>query len=229
VTIPNSVTSIGNVAFSTCSSLRSITIPNSVTNISIRLFEQCTSLTNVNIPNSIITIGEGAFDACTNLATLNIPESVTTIGNYAFRSCYSLTNLTFPGSLTTIGDTAFSSCIHLSAVYFQGNAPTDRPNIFDESPTTVYYLPGTTGWGSTFGGAPTVLWNPTAQSLAFSANSFNFEITGPTNTPIVVEATTDLSIPNWSPISTNLLNAAGTSSFSDRQPNSKRFYRFRSP
>ena len=63
------------------------TIPNSVTTIGEGAFSGCESLANINIPNSVITIGEGAFYCCESLVNINIPNSVTTIGKYAFYCC----------------------------------------------------------------------------------------------------------------------------------------------
>ncbi|MDD7180907.1 MAG: leucine-rich repeat domain-containing protein [Bacilli bacterium] len=65
--IPNRGTSIGNNAFSGCSSLTSINIPNSVTSIGVSAFKNCTSLTNIVIPNSVTSIGDNAFDGCSKL------------------------------------------------------------------------------------------------------------------------------------------------------------------
>ena len=70
VTIPDSVTSIGNYAFEDCTSLTSVTIPNSVTSIGSSAFDSCRSLRNVTIPNSVTSIGFGAFYDCTNLANV---------------------------------------------------------------------------------------------------------------------------------------------------------------
>ena len=89
-TIPNSVTTIGEHAFSGCDSLTSINIPNSVTTIGKFAFSDCASLVNINIPNSVTTIGKCAFDGCKSLTNINIPNSVTTIEDRAFRGCENL-------------------------------------------------------------------------------------------------------------------------------------------
>ena len=106
-TIPNSVTSVGDVAFAGCTSLTSVTIPNSVTSIGEWAFEECTSLTSVTIPNGVTSIGWGAFSGCTSLTSVTIPNSVTSIGVDAFGGCTSLTSVTIPNSVTSIGYKAF--------------------------------------------------------------------------------------------------------------------------
>ena len=88
--IPDSVTSIGNTAFSRCISLTSVTIPNSVISIGMGAFGICTSLTCVIIHNSVISIGVGAFGGCTSLISITIPNSVTSIGMGAFDGCTNL-------------------------------------------------------------------------------------------------------------------------------------------
>ncbi|WP_197018786.1 leucine-rich repeat protein, partial [Prevotella sp. P6B4] len=88
--IPNSVTSIGNMAFWGCSGLSSITIPNSVSSIGVSTFEYCSGLTSITIPNSVMSIGKSAFKGCSELTSITIPNSVTSIGEYAFRECYKL-------------------------------------------------------------------------------------------------------------------------------------------
>jgi energy-converting hydrogenase Eha subunit A len=116
ITIPNSVTSIGDVAFGGCINLTSVDIPNSVTSIGDVAFGGCINLTSINIPNSVTSIGDYAFGGCINLTSINIPNSVTSIGNNTFDSCSGLTSITIPNSVTSIGDSAFRDCIGLTSI-----------------------------------------------------------------------------------------------------------------
>ena len=116
LTIPDSVTSIGDYAFDNCKSLTSLTITDSVSSIGKWRFCGCESLTSLTIPNSVTAIGYSAFANCSSLISLTIPDSVTTIGDRAFASCSSLTTLTIPDSVTTIGDYAFNECHSLTSL-----------------------------------------------------------------------------------------------------------------
>lgn len=136
VTMPSSVTSIGNSAFYGCSSLTSITIPDSVESIGWSAFSGCTRITSVTIPNSVTSIGDSAFDGCASLISVTIGNGVTSIGNFAFEDCTSLTSVTIPDSVTSIGDSAFWGCTFLISVTI-GNGVTsigftpfyDCPNL----------------------------------------------------------------------------------------------------
>ena len=85
--IPNSVTSIGEFAFSRCESLTEIVLPDSVISIGDHAFSRCRSLTEVVIPDSVTSIGDGAFSSCESLHSVVIPDSVTSIGDWAFSYC----------------------------------------------------------------------------------------------------------------------------------------------
>ena len=94
--IPDSVTNIGDSAFSFCTSLQSIVIPKSVTSIGDSAFSFCTSLQSMVIPKSVTSIGDRAFSFCTSLQSIVIPESVTDIGESPFSFCESLKSIVIP-------------------------------------------------------------------------------------------------------------------------------------
>ncbi len=235
VTIPNSVTSIGSGAFGNCSGVTNVTIPGSVTSIENNTFNGCIGLTSVAISNGVTSIGEGAFEDCSSLRSVTIPSSVTSIGDDAFMDCSGLSNVTMGKSVTNIGGYAFGGCISLKSVYFQGNAPsasTDYLVFSGDNNITIYYLPGTEGWGSTLGGWPTVPWNARVQpsSLAVRNHQLGFNITGNSNLVVVIEATSSLSNPTWQPLQTNTLNG-NTLYFTDPYwtKYGSRFYRLAMP
>lgn len=121
VVIPEGIESIGNFAYSNCTSFSEITIPDSVTKIGNGAFYYCTALTDVTIPESVTSIGYEAFMECTALDTINIPESVTSIGRRAFYRCKALTELTIPDSVTKIDRDAFLACYALTLTVGEGS------------------------------------------------------------------------------------------------------------
>ena len=139
IAILDSITSIGNYAFSNCSGLTSITIPNSVTSIGEFAFYGCSGLTSVTIPNSVTSIRYEAFCNCDNLTTLNfnaincqdfgsyftfgrslttvnIGDSVERIPAYFVQDCSGLTSVSIPDRVVSIGEEAFRGCSGLTLI-----------------------------------------------------------------------------------------------------------------
>ena len=151
VIINNGVTSIGNFAFSDCTSLTNITIPNSVTSIGDYAFWYC-NLKNITIPNGVTSIGYSAFYRCTSLTNITIPNSVTSIGDFAFNECTSLTNIAIPDSVTSIGDHAFYKCDSLSVLcksnsYAEQYAKENNIKyVIDDSVPTIKNVTGNEKW-----------------------------------------------------------------------------------
>ena len=243
ITIDTNVTSIDGYTFWGCTGLTSFTIPDSILTIGDYAFFGCSGLTNVIFGTNVTSIANYAFFGCSGLTSITIPDSIVALQDWTFYGCTSLTRVTMSSHLATIFGMTFPSCPSLTGIYFQGDAPNIDPYAYSSyslapgSGATVYYLPWTTGWptpGTLFGGLPTALWLPQAQtsdaSFGVQTNQFGFNITWANDTVVVVEACTDLANPDWTPVGTNTLTG-GSSYFSDSQWTNypTRFYRLRSP
>jgi hypothetical protein len=196
-------------------------------------FVECGALTTITIPDGVTSISDAMLGGCYSLTSVNLSDSLKSIGSGAFSGCWELTSITIPDSVTSIDVSAFSNCINLQRIYFAGDGPIISNNIFSSTPSTLYYLPGSTGWTETFAGRPTVLWNPQILTgdgvLGVQDGKFGFTISGAADVPVVVEACSDLADPNWTTVAALTFNAEGTVVF--RDPNAAdqpgRYYRFR--
>ena len=217
-------------------SATSYAIPDSVTNIGAYAFMDSYYLTSITLDPNLQSIGDSAFSFCFSLTSITIPNSVTFIGYSVFYEDLSLTNAVIGSGLSgsglsTLGFQDFSYCTSLTGVYFTSNAPAMNSNVFGgDNAATAWYLPGTTGWSTTFDGLPTALWLPQIMDSAVRTNQFSFYVDWATGQSVVVQGCTNLSSPVWSPLQTNTLTSSSWY-FSDPQwtnyPN--RFYRAVSP
>lgn len=115
VTLPESLTNIGNCTFRYCSSLTAIEIPKDVTSVGASAFYNCTALGSVTFPNGLESIGNSAFYNCSSLSSIALPDSLTTLGEYAFVST-GIKDISLPDSLTDIGTRVFYDCSDLRSV-----------------------------------------------------------------------------------------------------------------
>ena len=118
VSIPETVTQIGERAFENASALPSITLPSGLTVLSTHTFNFCSSLKSVTLPPQLISIGEGAFMRCTVLDSITLPASLLNIGSWAFYLCDSLSYIVIPDKTLAIGEYAFYQCGNLKSVTF---------------------------------------------------------------------------------------------------------------
>jgi hypothetical protein len=124
ITIPSSVTSIGNNAFSGCAKLTAIDIPNTVKSVGVSCFDGCAELESVILGHdedefdhdALMEIGAYAFQNCSKIATLFISKCVGSIGNGDFKECKSITSLTISRNIRTIGESAFYNCTGIKNV-----------------------------------------------------------------------------------------------------------------
>jgi hypothetical protein len=247
VFIPEGVTTIADSAFELCAGLTNVSMPGSLTYIGPGSFNQCTALANVTIPMGVTNIGAQAFQGC-SLTRVTIPDSVVELQQGtlswggpqgAFYGCGALTNVIVGKGLVSLGAGTFGFCGNLTAIYFMGNAPF-AGDVWGAGPfywansAVVYYMPGSTGWGSTYAGRPALLWNPQpltgAGSFGVGQNGFGFNITGTADIPLMVEASEDPTAQAWVPLQSCTLTN-GSIYFSDPEWKNHpgRFYRIRSP
>jgi len=116
IIISNSVTSIGRWAFQYCANLTSITIPNSVTSIGNNAFGGCTRLTSITIPNSVTSLGTSVFYGCSSLTSITLPNGITSIYGSVFYGCTSLASIIIPNGVTSLGSMAFYGCTSLTSI-----------------------------------------------------------------------------------------------------------------
>ena len=110
ITMPNSVTYIGDHAFEECYELEQVVLSQGLTAIPTGAFKECYNLSSVNSPASCNAIGDSAFSYCGALTSIVIGNSVTRIGKAAFYNCTQLANVTFGQAVETIGELAFFYC-----------------------------------------------------------------------------------------------------------------------
>ena len=124
--IPDSVTSIGDYAFSGCTGLTSVTIPDSVTSIGDYAFRYCTGLTSITIPSRVTSIGPASFGGCSSLESITIPfvgakAGVTSSDTYQYPFGYIFGTSSYVGGVAT-------------KQYYYGNSTSSTTY-------TTYYIP----------------------------------------------------------------------------------------
>ncbi|KAK8883615.1 hypothetical protein M9Y10_042709 [Tritrichomonas musculus] len=134
ITIPSSVTSIGDYAFTRCLLLTQINIPTSVTSIGEGSFSGCSALAEISIPPSVTIIKRASFFGCSllKLVSFTVPSSVAKIEEYAFYGCSSLTEISIPSSVSEMGDCAFSECQSLTKIYIPSSITTMGKGVFNK-------------------------------------------------------------------------------------------------
>ncbi len=130
IELPQSLTTIGEAAFSSCKSLNYVNIHNGITTIEARAFWDCDNLKAISIPDSVTLMRQEVFQGCENLEYVRLGSGFSTISSSVFSGCNLLETLTIPSNVTTIGVQFLSKNASLKGVYYQGSVvpTTYAPN-----------------------------------------------------------------------------------------------------
>lgn len=246
ITIPNHIERIQGAAFGGCPVLKRVTLGSGLKVIEHDVFRECFALTEISIPQSVTNIGTNAFATCRSLPAILVDPAnpaYASVDGVLFSK--DLTNLIqcpggkagrvrVPSELVSISDFAFGNCHGLTAVRFEGDAPALGLNVFHGATNlTAYYLPGAAGWGASYGGRPTAIWQPeilVADGMfGFVNGEFGFNIDWAGEFVVSVEGNDDPANPTgWSPLqAVQLIDGVGR--FTDTEPPGPdgRFYQLR--
>lgn len=147
VTVPKSVTTVGEYAFSKSLNLKTINLNNGLLAIGEYAFQECASLEELALPMTVYTIGCGAFSRCSALKSVTLSENLRCINGYllfgckelmeiklpskiryiegsAFEGCKSIKSIDIPDSVEYIGEYAFSDCKNLKKISLGKNVNT---------------------------------------------------------------------------------------------------------
>ena len=116
VTLPETITEIGEDAFRVCLALEYVNIPKAVRKIGESAFSCCRKLTEIEIPEGVQEIYQRTFQHCGALKTVKLPQSLKRIGLNAFFECESLENIALPDGLEEIGTSVFARCSALKVI-----------------------------------------------------------------------------------------------------------------
>ena len=119
--------------------LNSISIPNSVTSIGNNAFYGCTGLTSVVLPNRVTSVGNYAFYGCSGLTSVAMGHKVTSVESYTFYGCTSLTSIEIPYGVKTIGNSAFSGCDHLKDIIIHSSVEEIGSVVFTTQRIENFY------------------------------------------------------------------------------------------
>ena len=130
ISIPETVTQIGERAFQYADALPSIALPDGLTVLSPHTFHFCSALQSVTWPKNLNTIGEGAFMRCYALDFQELPASLYYIGSWAFYDCWALKSIVIPDKTIAIGEFAFYCCYGLKSVTLNQKITTLPERVF---------------------------------------------------------------------------------------------------
>lgn len=135
------VTQIAAQAFGNATGMTSLSIPSTITTIGNNAFTGCTGLETVSYNaaecSTMGTSGATAFNGCISVRSVSIGDAVRTIPAYAFKGLTALRSITIPEGVTFVGDYAFQGCTSISQVNFNATECNSMSYAFDGCTNTA--------------------------------------------------------------------------------------------
>ncbi len=128
------------LAYAIANTSTSYTILEGVTSIGNAAFSNCSSLTSITIPEGVTSIGSYAFYGCSSLTEITLPSTLTSIGSYAFQSCRGLTEITINGNISTLETGAYSNCTNLTKLTLGAGVESIPSNLFTDKDNNLLKL-----------------------------------------------------------------------------------------
>ena len=166
ITLPNSITSLGNSCFKFCHNLTSVKLPDNITSLGDYTFMGCSDLSVIELPKKLISLGVSCFLGC-NITKLTLPNSITKLGIGCFHSCENLETVTLPQNITNLPAFCFSDCKKLSGIILHEGIISLKDCVFENClgltsiklPKSINILAGGCFKGCSNLSEVTCLWN----------------------------------------------------------------------
>ncbi|MBE6633123.1 MAG: hypothetical protein E7620_02130 [Ruminococcaceae bacterium] len=172
IIVPATVTQMGEGLFNGCSSLSTVILNTKATELPAYMFASCAALTTVQIPETVAKIGSSCFSG-TSLESIIVPASVVDMSGYSiFRNCESLTTVTILGNVKVIGESMFEGCINLESVTLPESVETIEEDVFmDCVKLTTFEIPkGLKTLNPAFSGSGLASYTVAEGNTAFAAS-----------------------------------------------------------
>lgn len=138
IILPDTVLSIGDMAFMFCTNLKTVKIPVYLNSIGDFAFLGCSSLSDIDINSNISSISISMFEQ-SGISSIKIPYNVSEIKNQAFRNCKNLTSVVIPDSVKTISKSAFENCTSLESAVIMQSVTSIDSSAFANCPNLIIY------------------------------------------------------------------------------------------
>ena len=131
ISLPDSVTELGNCVFENSKSLEKVKLPSGLTELPPYLFSGCSALNKVTMPTTVSSFPEGLFKGCESLLEIPFRAGITVLSASVFEGCSSIKSLVIPPTVKRIESKACANCTALESVVFPASLEFIADDAFE--------------------------------------------------------------------------------------------------